>query len=324
MIDDVYDFGLDHIIDTIIRRRAETVGLQFPDGFKQKAIKVSEEIEERTGSRVVISANSCFGACDIDTTLLKSVNLLFQFGHAEIPNIRAENVIFIEAESSIDLLPVLTKAIDVIGDRVGLVSTAQFVHKLPDVKRYLADHNIQGVISSGDARIAHPGLVLGCNFSAVPDAIEYLYIGTGDFHALGVSLATRKTVWIADPEMNEVRKPDVDKVLRKRCAAIERSLDAQSFGILVSTKIGQCRKDLAFELRCKAEEHGLDAHILFADMITPEALAPFRVDAFVNTACPRIAIDNTAVFPVPVLTPVEFEVVIGARKWEDLVFDEIR
>jgi len=102
-----------------------------------------------------------------------------------------------------------------------------------------------------------------------------------------------------------------------------RSLDAQSFGIIVSTKIGQRRKDLAFELRCKAEEHGLDAHVLFADMITPEALASFRVDAFVNTACPRIAIDNTAAFPVPVLTPVEFEVVIGVRKWEDLTFDEI-
>jgi len=69
MIDDVYDFGLDHIIDTIRRRRAETVGLQFPDGFKQKAIKVSEEIEERTGSRVIISANSCFGA----KLLLRSV-----------------------------------------------------------------------------------------------------------------------------------------------------------------------------------------------------------------------------------------------------------
>ncbi len=62
---------------------------------------------------------------------------------------------------------------------------------------------------------------------------------------------------------------------------------------------------------------------MFADMITPESLAPFRMDAFVNTACPRIAIDNTAAFPVPVLTPVEFEVVIGARKWDDLVFDEI-
>jgi 2-(3-amino-3-carboxypropyl)histidine synthase len=123
--------------------------------------------------------------------------------------------------------------------------------------------------------------------------------------------------------MNEIRKPDVDKVLRKRCAAIERSLDAQSFGILVSTKIGQCRKDLAFDLCEMAKAHGLDAHVLFADMITPEALAPFCVDAFVNTACPRIAIDNTAVFPVPVLTPIEFEVVVGVRKWEDLVFDEI-
>ena len=124
MTDNVYDFGLNHIIDTIGRSRAKTVGLQVPEGFKQKAIKVSEEIEERTGSRVVISANSCFGACDIDTPLLESVDILFQFGHAEIPNIQTENVFFVEAESSIDPLPVLTKAVQVFGYRVGLVSTA--------------------------------------------------------------------------------------------------------------------------------------------------------------------------------------------------------
>ncbi|MEA1945173.1 MAG: diphthamide biosynthesis enzyme Dph2 [Euryarchaeota archaeon] len=318
-----YNFNLDYVVDTIKKNRAKTVGLQFPDGFKRKAIAISKKIENHTDSRVIISANSCFGACDIDTRLLESVNLLFHFGHAEIPNIKVNNVVFIELESDIDLLPVLKKAVEVISDHVGLVSTVQFVHKLYDVQRYLGEHGIHSIISNGDMRIAYPGLVLGCNFSAVPDCDEYLYIGTGDFHALGVSLATRKTVRIADPVINEIRRPDADKVLRQRCAAIERSLDAQSFGIIVSTKIGQCRKDLAYDLCCMAEDHGLDAHILMMDMVTPEMLLPFNLDVYVNTACPRIAIDNAALFPVPMLTPIEFEVVIGERKWEDLVFDEI-
>lgn len=321
---DMYDFNLDYIADTIKQRRAGTVGLQFPSGFARLAIKISKKIREHTGSTVVISANSCFGACDIDCGLLESVDLLIQFGHAEIPNLRVENVVAIEVESAIDLLPVMEQAIRVIGDRVGLLSTAQFVHRLPEVQRYLREHGISGVISRGDARIAHPGLVLGCNFSsAAPDCDEYLYIGTGDFHALGVALATHKTVWIADPAIDEIRKPDVDRVLRQRCAAIERALDAESVGIIISTKIGQFRGGLAFGLREIAEQHGLDAQILIADMVTPEALLPFDCDAFVSTACPRIAIDNTAIFRVPVLTPPEFEVAIGKRRWEDLVFDEI-
>jgi len=319
----IYNFDLDYVVDTIKKNRARTVGLQFPDGFKRKAVEISREIESRTDSRVIISANSCFGACDIDTRLLESVDLLFHFGHAEIPNIRVKNVIFIEVESDIDLLPVLKKAVKVVSGSIGLISTVQFVHKLYDVQQYLGEHDIHSTVSSGDTRIAYPGLVLGCNFSAVPDCDEYLYIGTGNFHALGVSLVTRKTVWIADPLINEIRRPDADKVLRQRCAAIERSLDAQSVGIIVSTKIGQCRRDLAYDLRYMAEEHDLDAHILMMDMITPETLLPYDLDVYVNTACPRIAIDDAALFPVPMLTPVEFEIVIGERRWEDLVFDEI-
>ena len=344
MIDEVYNFNLNYVVETIKESRAQTVGLQFPDGFKRKAIGIAEEIEKRTDTRVLISANPCFGACDVDTWLSGAVDILFHFGHAEIPEIGAHvpNTIFIEAESRIDPIPVVEKAVFEIEAgvaatatatasaaagsfvcSVGLVSTVQFVHTLPRVQRYLAEHGIRGVIKSGDSRIAHPGLVLGCNFSAVPDCDLHLYIGTGDFHALGVAIATKKQVIIADPVMCEVRRPDVDKVLRQRCAAIERSLGAQSFGILVSTRPGQCRKELAFDLRETGLAHGLDAHILIADMVTPEVLLPFSVDFFVNTACPRIAIDDAMRYPVPMLTPAEFAVAIGEMKWEDLVFDEI-
>lgn len=319
-----YDFNLSYVASVIKEKHARVVGLQFPDGFRREALRISEEISRDTGVRCVISANSCFGACDVDTGLLESVDIMFQFGHAEIPNITVADTYFIEARSLTQVIPMIRQAIGVIPDRVGLISTAQFVHTLADVQKYLADHGITGVIHDGDRRIAYPGLVLGCNFSAAaPDCDEYLYIGTGDFHALGVALATKKPVRIVDPVIEEVRMPDVDRMLRKRCAAIERSLGAQSIGVIVSTKIGQCRNELAFDLCAMAEAHGLDAHILVMDMVTPDALRAFDLDAFVNTACPRIAIDGSAGFPAPVLTPIEFEVVVGERRWADLVFDEI-
>ncbi|HIE30791.1 MAG TPA: diphthamide biosynthesis enzyme Dph2 [Methanosarcinales archaeon] len=323
MIDE-YDFNLNHVVSVIKEKRARVVGLQFPDGFRREAVRISDEIGRRVDVRCLISANSCFGACDVDNRLLESVDIMFQFGHARIPNITVENTHFIEVISLTRVLPVIKQAIGMISGRVGLVSTAQFVHTLADVQKYLAEHGITGVIHDGDGRIARPGLVLGCNFSAAaPDCDEYLYVGTGDFHALGVALATKKTVLIADPVTEEVRMPDSDRMIRKRCAAIERSLDAQSIGVIVSTKIGQCRRELAFDLCTMAEEHGLDTQILVMDMVTPDALLSFDLDVFVSTACPRIAIDDSATFPAPVLTPVEFEVVVGERRWEDLVFDEI-
>jgi 2-(3-amino-3-carboxypropyl)histidine synthase len=49
----------------------------------------------------------------------------------------------------------------------------------------------------------------------------------------------------------------------------------------------------------------------------------FKVDAFVSTACPRIAIDDALRYKRPMLTPIELEVALGVRAWEDYAFDSI-
>ena len=59
------------------------------------------------------------------------------------------------------------------------------------------------------------------------------------------------------------------------------------------------------------------------DLGTPDQLLQLKVDAFVNTACPRLAIDEVGRFNAPMLTPQEFEIVLGEKEWEDIVFDEI-
>ena len=56
--------------------------------------------------------------------------------------------------------------------------------------------------------------------------------------------------------------------------------------------------------------------------VTPDALLNLGCEAFVNTACPRLAYDDEIRFPVPMLAPAEFEVAIGARAWDDYAVDE--
>ena len=46
-------------------------------------------------------------------------------------------------------------------------------------------------------------------------------------------------------------------------------------------------------------------------------------DAFVSTACPRVAIDDAMKFKKPVLTPIEFEILLGERDWNNYEFDQI-
>jgi 2-(3-amino-3-carboxypropyl)histidine synthase len=67
-----------------------------------------------------------------------------------------------------------------------------------------------------------------------------------------------------------------------------------------------------------------DAVLITIREITPERLISFKVDAYVSTVCPRVAIDDALRFTVPVLTPVEFDIIKGLKKWDQLAFDEIR
>ncbi len=324
---EAFDFRLDRIISVINDTGAKVIGLQFPEGFKRRSSGFASRIEDETGATVFISGNPCFGACDLDVSLLDKVEILFHFGHAHLDDDRlSQKVYFVETRSSVDVKDVVKLAVpELKGKRIGLITTVQHVHKLEDASRILDEHDKVPVISSGDSKIAYPGQVLGCNFSAArnEDCDEYLYIGSGQFHPLGVSLATKKHVLIADPFVNELREADSERVLRQRSVVIAKSLDADVFGIVVSSKPGQERMKLALELKRKAKEHGKDAHILTMDLVTPDQLLQFKVDAFVNTACPRLAIDEVGRFHAPMLTPLEFEIVIGEREWGDLYFDEI-
>ena len=310
------------VIDSIKRSNAKTVGLQFPAGLKDQ-FYIAKEIEYETCAEVIISGRSSYGACDIDESLRRSVDLLFHFGHSEI--IKDEKIIFVEVRSDIDVRPVVKESLEVLSERtIGLITTVQHVHKLDDAKEILAEAGKDVVIGDGDLRIKYPGQVLGCNFSAARiDCDELLFIGSGNFHPVGASIATGKRVVIADPLMNEVRVAESEKIIRQRYAVIGRALDADSFGILVCSKEGQCRLNLAEELCERGRVAGKEAYMIMLDEFDPDQLISFNLDAFVSTACPRIAIDDITRFKKPMLTPIEFEIVLGKRKWEDIIFDEI-
>ncbi|NYT00325.1 MAG: diphthamide biosynthesis enzyme Dph2 [Methanocellales archaeon] len=318
-----FDLDIDKVVSIIEERCAKKIGLQLPSGLSRSALKIAKKIEDLTGATVLISGNHCYGACDVDEFLQREVDILFHFGHAEIKPI--DNVIFIEVRSYANIISVLEHAIKMSrGSRIGLVSNTQHVHKLDDAREYLLQHGKDCFIGKGDSRVKYDGQILGCNFSAARvDADEFIYIGSGNFHPLGVALATSKRVIIADPISNEVREIDSETYLRQRYAIIAKALHAKTFGIIVSTKSAQTRMELAMKLKEKAFRNGLETHLISMDEITPDKLSLFKLDAFVNTACPRITIDDAALFKTPMLTPAEFEIVLGERDWSRIKFDEI-
>lgn len=320
-----YDLDLDKAINLIEKSGARLVGLQAPEGLKRAMPTLAQRIEEKTGAKVIISGDPCFGACDVDMQLCKTMDLMLHLGHAPLEE-GPDNVIFLEARMKEDLKEVVEKAAPVLKTkRVGVTTTIQHVHKLDQALKTLQKHGIQGVIGPAGRRVKYPGQVLGCSSSTARalDVEEYLFIGTGQFHPLGIALATGKRVVIADPVAGEVSEIDTDPLLRRRFGAITRAGEAKRFAVLISKKPGQRRMDLAKRLKTLGESRGLEMFLVYLDNIEPDRLLNLGAEAAVSTACPRVALDDAAKYKIPILTPPEFEVLLGEREWEEYEFDEI-
>jgi 2-(3-amino-3-carboxypropyl)histidine synthase len=291
--------------------------------LKRYGPDVAKRIKRQIDVTVLLSGNPCYGACDLDYDA--EADLLVHFGHAEIPELAAQRVHFVEVRSDVDVIPVVNQALGLIkGPRVGLVTNVQHVHTLGSVRRCLESAGLQSAIGSGDGRIKYPGQVLGCNFSSARaiDVDEYLYIGGGVFHALGVALATGKQVIAADPFLHRTSLPDANLIVKQRYALITKALDARTFCVLAGTKTGQRRLDFALELAQQAIERGYDAYTVTINELTPWTLYQFPAEAYVNTACPRVTIDDASRFKAPMLTPIEFEMVVGKRDLSEYALDE--
>jgi 2-(3-amino-3-carboxypropyl)histidine synthase len=322
-----YELGLDldHAVDLVRKSGAKRVGLQAPEGLKRAMPAVAGMIARKTGAEVIISGDPCYGACDIDMELLGHVDLLLHLGHAEIDE-GPDKAIFLPARMPQDLREAAEGAVPMLRSRrVGITTTIQHVHKLDQVLDSLRAHGIEGIVGKAGGRVKYPGQVLGCCYSTARDLDvgEYLFIGTGKFHPLGIALATGKRVVVADPVTGEVSEIDIEPMLRRRFGAIARAMDAKRFAILVSKKPGQRRMDLAGRLKEMGEAKGLEMITVYLDNIEPDRLLNLGAEAAVSTACPRIALDDAAKYKIQVLTPPEFEVLVGERQWEEYAFDEI-
>ena len=76
--------------------------------------------------------------------------------------------------------------------------------------------------------------------------------------------------------------------MRQRYAIMAKALDAKKWGVIIGMKPGQKRLELAKRIK----EIAGDAVLITIREISPERLIAFKVDAYVSTVCPRVAIDD--------------------------------
>jgi 2-(3-amino-3-carboxypropyl)histidine synthase len=323
-----FDFEEERIKQEIAKLGATRVLLQLPEGLKPEGPSLAK-IVEKTGALPIISADPCYGACDLATAEAERlrIDLIVHFGHAKLVKHEQVPTVYVEARATVTVAEAVKKSVPLLSKycKIGLATTVQHVQKLDEAREILVRAGKMVVV--GDAgRVNYSGQVMGCDYSNVRsvthDVEAFLFIGGGRFHALGIALSTSKPTIIADPYENRAYSinEEAQKILKQRWAFIEEARQAKSFGVLIGLKLGQKRLEDALNVKEIAEKNGKAAFLLAIREILPEALMEFpSIDAYVNTACPRISLDAPLKFLKPVLTVNEFMVVSGESSWENLL-----
>ena len=326
-MDDVFDLEEDRVKREIVQRKARRVLIQLPEGLRGQLFKIVETVES-TGAEAFVSGDPCYGACDLplEEAGKLNVDLIIHYGHTELLSEVGFPVVYVKAKARTPVSGVVKKSLSLLEkyDVIGLATTAQHLDRLSEAVKVLKEGGKEALI--GDSKGAlHPGQVLGCDYRnalAISDGVDaFLFIGGGRFHALGIALSTRKPTYVADPFTGSVYSvnEEADKVIRQRFACILEARNAETIAVIVGLKPGQFRLDLAMKAAEEFKKKGKRTSILTLRELSPEVLSQFpSIDAFVNTACPRVSIDDASRFKVPVLTVSESLVVLGRLTWEEL------
>jgi 2-(3-amino-3-carboxypropyl)histidine synthase len=326
----MFDLEEEKLLAEIEGRGARKIILQLPDGLKTEGPRLANLIRTKTGAEVFVSATPAWGACDLslDAAARLKADLLVHYGHNEFLRDGSNGVpvLYVPAKAKHDVVPVVEKSVPLLqGKTVGLATTVQHLHTLPEMAKVLEARGFT-VLSPGRGPWAHEnGQVLGCDYFGLrklqSQVDSFLIVGSY-FHGLGAALSVEKPTILADPYDGTVRSLDADrdKIVRQRYAMIEKARGSQNFGILVSTKPGQCNPQVALSIRNQLEEKGKSAVLLYTDEILPEKLMDFsEIEVFIDTACPRLALDDPERFPKPILTRDEIMVAVGAWTWDELL-----
>ncbi len=324
-----YDLEEERVIEEIRRLDARRVLVQLPDGLRPHAFKLTERLEG-AGAEIFLAGDSCYGACDLAIRQAESlgVNLLIHYGHNRmLPDVEIP-VLYIEAASKVDLKPAVERSLPLIEgwERVGLTTTVQHIHKLGEVAEMLRGRGMEPYIGKGGFGLLRPGVVTGCNYSSAISIMEivdgYLFIGGGRFHPIGLALATGKRVVAADPYLGSafiIEESEIRRIIMRRLAAIESARYADRYCIVVGLKPGQLHLQEALNMKRALEARGKRAVILCLDEVRAEALNNFtEAEVFIDTACPRIALNGLEDLRKPFLTLREAEALIGLRGVEEI------
>ncbi|MEM4360150.1 MAG: diphthamide biosynthesis enzyme Dph2 [Candidatus Bilamarchaeaceae archaeon] len=291
--------------------------LQFPEGLKRIAAEQAENYRKR-GYDVFLSASPCYGACDVALEEAKAIGVdkIVHFGHAPFLKSASIPIEYIQWHDDVVLNKIIAAAKKIPEKAIALGTTVQHVHQFAEIKGAFEKAG-KIVFTRKGRRCPYKGQILGCDFGAlnIKEAEAAVVIASGAFHGVGIHLD--KPVYIIHPKTGELKNvsEEIQKARKRRKGAVLKAVGARFFGVMLSTKPGQFNPALATALAKRIRRAGRNAEVIVSNNLDPSTLNNFAFDAFVNTACPRIADDQEA-YGKPILNPDMLEEVF--RIWKGL------
>jgi len=137
--------------------------------------------------------------------------------------------------------------------------------------------------------------VLGCSkpkFSKATKGI--LLISDGKFHATSLALETKLPVYILENnKLNKISDRDIETLKKRKKFSYVRFLNSKEVGIIVSTKSGQQRLKQAREFKKKLKDKR--SYLFICNNIDAAEFENFGLDSWVNTACPRMDMNDSRI-----------------------------
>jgi len=212
-------------------------------------------------------------------------------------------VFFIENRYKVEIsLP--KGLIEKLPERIMLFSTVQYLDLIEDVKAQLEKKG-KIVLGRKAQHSKYDFQVLGCGIERFDDNFDaFLFVGDGMFHPKALVVKNDKPCFFYNPlsqAYGTVSEKDAELFEKRRKGAIAKFISSENIGVLISTKPGQ---KASLSLVSQLEEMFPEKrfYLLLSNEINPESLMNFPfAEAFVNTACPRIAYDEQEKFFRPVV-----------------------
>ena len=320
------NFEKEKLVSELKRIKPKKVLVQLAEGIKQNALEISEVIEN-LGIEVIFSGETSWGGCSIalqEAEALK-VDLIIHFGHAKFIDTNFP-VLYIEVKDELNLKPLLKKSLNHLKKfkTLGLSYSIQHRHDVKNIKKFYEDNGKKIFFSKKLGNVAYEGHIVGCQYHglrAIENKVDVFIVIGNNFHSMGAALSVEKPVILIDVYNDEVRSMDGlrEKILRQRAISIEKLKEAVNIGIIIEVKPGQKFGSPKFLIE-KLKEQGKRPIVITMSELTPEKIMNFyNIDAFIELACPRIAIDDFAKYPRPILTFKEALVALGVKSWKEIL-----